>query len=214
MKIDNAPSQVVTNAKQAYAKQVPTEKKALEAPGIEKKNVFDTKQDAYIPSDKSLKKATYDKPVKKPDMETIAQAKEQSERVYGRMRDLVKQLLEEQTGKTKKTEKKENTVDTELSDILAAKTKQADAAASIAEGGEWSAENVSDKILEFAQKLAGDDKSKISELRDAIEKGFEAAKEAFGGELPEISKQTYKLVQEKLDKWEKGDSETPAAAAV
>ena len=73
---------------------------------------------------------------------------------------------------------------------------------SIDEGGELSIENVSDRMVNFAKAISGGDKSKISILRDAIEKGFKEAEEAFGGELPEISYKTLERTMEKLDAWE------------
>ena len=58
-------------------------------------------------------------------------------------------------------------------------------------------------MVNFAKAISGGDKSKISILRDAIEKGFKEAEEAFGGVLPEISHKTLERTMEKLDDWEK-----------
>ena len=72
----------------------------------------------------------------------------------------------------------------------------------IEDGGPLSPEAVSNRIVDFAKSISGGDKSKLALLRDAIEEGFEQAKEFMGGELPEISDTTYELIQEKLDAWE------------
>jgi hypothetical protein len=48
---------------------------------------------------------------------------------------------------------------------------------------------------------AGGDTEKFDQIKAAIEKGFEMAKETLGGTLPEISMDTYDAVMEKLDNW-------------
>ncbi|WGS65484.1 hypothetical protein [Marinitoga aeolica] len=73
--------------------------------------------------------------------------------------------------------------------------------------GKWSPEAVSDRILEFAKSISGNDKSKIELLRNAVKKGFEDVKGILGGKLPEVSEKTYDLVMKKFDKWEKGEDE-------
>lgn len=77
----------------------------------------------------------------------------------------------------------------------------AQAKADIAEDGYWGVNQTSDRMLDFAKALAGDDTSKIEDMRNAIKKGFDAAKKLWGGELPSISQQTYDATMEKLDKW-------------
>ncbi|NLM19311.1 MAG: hypothetical protein GX217_04720 [Clostridiaceae bacterium] len=78
------------------------------------------------------------------------------------------------------------------------------AAASIAEGGEYSVDAVASRILDMAKSLSGGDKSKISLLREAVIKGFEAAgMELNGGAgLPEICNQTYDEIMKRFDEWE------------
>ncbi len=76
------------------------------------------------------------------------------------------------------------------------------AAAAIGDGGEYSVDAVAGRIMDMAKALAGGDKSKISVLREAVEKGFEAAGADFGGELPEICGRTYDEVMKRFDDWE------------
>ena len=71
----------------------------------------------------------------------------------------------------------------------------------IGEGGELSAEKVSDRIVEFAKNISGGDKEKLEVLKGAIQKGFQEAAAVLGGELPDISQKTYQLIMEKLDTW-------------
>lgn len=76
------------------------------------------------------------------------------------------------------------------------------AAASIAPGGEYSVDAVATRIFDMAKSLSGGDSSKISLLRDAVKKGFEAAGAELGGKLPSISTETYNEVMKRFDDWE------------
>lgn len=78
------------------------------------------------------------------------------------------------------------------------------AAASIAEGGEYSVDAVATRIMDMAKALSGGDKSKIALLKDSVIKGFEAAGLEFNGGagLPEISTQTYDEIMKRFDEWE------------
>lgn len=76
---------------------------------------------------------------------------------------------------------------------------KAQAQADIAEDGYWGVEQTSDRIIDFATALTGGDPDKIEDMREAFKKGYEQAEETWGGELPEISKQTYEAVMKKFD---------------
>ena len=80
---------------------------------------------------------------------------------------------------------------------------QAAAQAAISEDGYFGVNKTSERTVDFAKPLSGGDKSKIETLRNAFKEGFESAKEAFGGELPEISQQTYDKVMQGFDDWAK-----------
>lgn len=82
---------------------------------------------------------------------------------------------------------------------------QAAAQEAISEDGYFGVNKTSERIIDFAKALSGGDKSKIETLRNAFKEGFESAKEAFGGELPEISQQTYDKVMQGFDDWAKED---------
>ncbi len=71
----------------------------------------------------------------------------------------------------------------------------------ISEGGYWSVENTSGRIIEMAKALTGGDPNKIEEMRSAFEKGFKQATKTWGKELPEISSKTYDSVMSKFDQW-------------
>lgn len=88
-------------------------------------------------------------------------------------------------------------------DLFVTPEQSADAAASIAEGGEYSVDAVATRIMDMAKALSGGDASKISKLREAVEKGFKAAGVELGGKLPDISQQTHTEVMKRFDEWEK-----------
>ncbi len=146
-------------------------------------------KDEFTPSVREKAVSTYSKL----DTEAIAKLRAESEKAYSALRQLVEQMLERQ-GMTFQSLKGGEYVEID-------EATQAEAAALIAEGGELSAEKVSDRIVDFAKALSGGDKKKIGMLRGAIEAGFKAASAAFGGQLPEISQRTYEMITQKLDAW-------------
>jgi hypothetical protein len=77
---------------------------------------------------------------------------------------------------------------------------KAQAQKDIADDGYWGVTQTSDRIVQFATSLAGDDTESLQKMRDAFLKGYEQAEKTWGGELPDISKKTYDAVLEKLDK--------------
>ncbi len=76
---------------------------------------------------------------------------------------------------------------------------KAQAQADIAEDGYWGVKQTSERILDFAKTLAGDDPEKLEKMRSAFERGYAQAEKTWGGELPEISKQTYEAVMKGFD---------------
>ena len=81
----------------------------------------------------------------------------------------------------------------------------------ISEDGYWGVKQTSDRILDFAKALSGNDSSKADLLLDAFKKGFKEATKTWGKDLPDISKQTYDAVVEKFDKWKNGEDTTADA---
>ena len=83
---------------------------------------------------------------------------------------------------------------------------RAEAQAAIGEGGYFSVEAVATRLLDFAVAISGGDPSRIDVLRNAVQAGFDAAAERWGGELPEISQQTHAAVMEGFDQWQAAGS--------
>ncbi|OGI07090.1 MAG: hypothetical protein A2Y40_02165 [Candidatus Margulisbacteria bacterium GWF2_35_9] len=65
----------------------------------------------------------------------------------------------------------------------------------------FSAENVSKRISDMAIAFSGGNIETLNEMKTAIDKGFKAVEDILGV-LPEISTNTYNLVQKKLNEYE------------
>jgi len=80
---------------------------------------------------------------------------------------------------------------------------KAAATQAVSEDGELGVKNTARRILDFARLGIGNDPSKIDTLRAAVQQGFDEAKQAFGGSLPDISQQTHDAIMATLDDWQK-----------
>ena len=89
---------------------------------------------------------------------------------------------------------------------------KAQAQADIADDGYWGVEQTSDRILDFAKALSGDDPDKADAMLEAFKKGFEQATKAWGDKLPDISQRTYDAVVEKFNKWKNGTEDASTEA--
>ncbi len=87
--------------------------------------------------------------------------------------------------------------------VLVDEATQLEAQANIADDGYWGVEQTANRILDFAKAVSGNDPSKIDMMIGAFKQGFEEAKKAFGGTLPDISQKTYDRVMEGFDAWRK-----------
>ena len=153
---------------------------------------FGTKQEAPV---------TYEKiKSKKLDATEIASLKAEAEAATENLRKLVEELILKQDKNYKKSTEDSSSED--LMTKLNITTEDVEAAKkAISEDGEFGVKAVSDRLVDFAKSISGGDKSKLSELISAIDEGFAAAKKALGGELPDISQQTYDETIRKLNDW-------------
>lgn len=128
----------------------------------------------------------------------VAQLKADAEARRNQLMDIVRQSLNGQANKA-------FTAETGLKSIFENLQVDADtiaqAKADIAEDGYWGVEQTSDRILEFAKALSGNDPSKANDMLEAFKKGYEKATKAWGDTLPDISQKTYDAVVEKFNKW-------------
>lgn len=75
------------------------------------------------------------------------------------------------------------------------------AAKEVADDGYWGVEQTSDRLLDFAKALAGNDPKNADSMLEAIKKGYEQATKSWGDELPELCKRTLDATVEKMNKW-------------
>ncbi len=135
----------------------------------------------------------------------VSQLKADQEKRQAQLTELVQNMISKQTnvfGEAndiwKFLAKGDFTVDAETK-----KKAQED----ISEDGYWGVKQTSDRIVEFATALAGDDSKALEKMKDAFIKGYKQAEKQWGGKLPDISRKTYDAVMEKFDKLLKPASE-------
>lgn len=101
--------------------------------------------------------------------------------------------------------------ETGAEEIDISQISQEEAQALVADDGYFGVDKTSERIVNFAIGLAGGDPSRLDAIKEGVDKGFNEALEAFGGQLPEISYQTYDAVMQKLDDWaQKSASDQPS----
>lgn len=88
-------------------------------------------------------------------------------------------------------------------DLYVSPEHSKEAAASVADGGEYSAKSVANRIFDMAKCFAGDNPEKIKQMRGAVEEGFKQAGIEFGREMPQITRDTYNEIMRRFDEWEK-----------
>lgn len=135
----------------------------------------------------------------------IAKLKADAEQRTAQLRSIVEQLM------TKQSTTAANADDMwkflAKGDFTVSADVKAQAQKDIAEDGYWGVEQTSDRILDFAKALAGNDPDKAEEMLEAFKEGYKQATKSWGDELPEISQKTYDAVLEKFEAW-KNESAT------
>lgn len=115
-------------------------------------------------------------------------------------KNMFEKLLNKQD-KVYKTATIENDESDEFFVVVDEETK-AQAIKDISEGGYYSETETAARIIDFAKTLAGGDINKLAILKEAVESGFDSAAKAWGGDMPEITKATYKLVMKGFEELE------------
>lgn len=135
----------------------------------------------------------------------IAKLKADAEERTAQLRSIVEQLISKQ-GNAIGTAANDDSIWKFLAkgDFTVSADVKAQAQADIAEDGYWGVEQTSDRILDFAKALSGNDPEKADLLLDAFKEGFKQATKSWGDKLPEISQKTYDAVVEKFEAWKKG----------
>ncbi len=167
---------------------------------IKKTTVDVTSTDAAV-----FSKSTEDKPAEKnnkfigkpADPETIERLKAEADQRFEQLRGIVEKLLLKQGG----TFDVSNGLASAYRSLQVDPETQAQAQADIAEDGYWGVEQTSDRILDFAKALAGNDPELAAGMLDAIKEGFKQAEEIWGEELPQLSKDTIDASIKKVEEW-------------
>lgn len=131
----------------------------------------------------------------------IAKLKADAEARTSQLRSIVEQLITKQGTAFGKATDDEMWKFLAKGEFTVSADVKAQAEADIAEDGYWGVEQTSDRILDFAKALAGNDPDKAEEMLEAFKEGYKQATKAWGDELPEISQKTYDAVLEKFDAW-------------
>ena len=71
----------------------------------------------------------------------------------------------------------------------------------VANNGHWTPDQTAERIISFSLTIFRNDPKKFNVIKEAIVEGFEAARESFGGELPETANETLSAVMERLGRW-------------
>ena len=174
----------------------------------EKKSESSAKTDTGVVYEKSSDQ-TSGTVTKKTDYALINKLKADAEERTSQLRSLVEKMMTKQGVAI-------GTADSLWSflakgDFTVDEATRAQAQADIADDGYWGVDQTSDRILDFAKALSGNDPEKADLLLDAFKKGFKEATKSWGQDLPDISQRTYDAVVEKFNKWKNGTEETEAA---
>ena len=174
----------------------------------EKKRESSTKTDTGVVYEKSSGQ-TSGTVTKKTDYALVNKLKADAEQRTSQLRSLVEKMMTKQGVAI-------GTADSMWSflakgNFTVDEATRAQAQADIADDGYWGVDQTSDRILDFAKALSGNDPEKADLLLDAFKKGFKEATKSWGQDLPDISQRTYDAVVEKFNKWKNGTDETEAA---
>ncbi|MCI9447948.1 MAG: hypothetical protein HFH36_11295 [Lachnospiraceae bacterium] len=141
----------------------------------------------------SSTKATYAKE------DVVARLKKDAEDRTSQLRSLVQQMMGNQGNRIGQADDMWRFL--AKGDFTVTPDVKAQAQKDIADDGYWGVNQTSDRIIEFAKALVGDDPEKAEQMRAAFEKGFKAATKSWGQKLPDISQRTYDAVMSKFDDW-------------
>lgn len=131
--------------------------------------------------------------------DVVARLKKDAEDRTSQLRSLVQQMMGNQGNRIGQADDMWRFL--AKGDFTVTPDVKAQAQKDIADDGYWGVNQTSDRIIEFAKALVGDDPEKAEQMRAAFEKGFKAATKSWGKELPSISQRTYDAVMSKFDDW-------------
>lgn len=175
-----------TSTQSSY--QTTAAKKTDSAPKAEEAKAVETTSAVYEKSDASAQKATYkiNKMSAEDRAALVQQLKQDEVNRRSQLTELVQKMFSKQAGVTKLSDlfSPENLKNVSAADIAQAKED-------VSEDGYWGVKQTSQRLFDFASALAGDDVDQMKKMQAALEKGYKMAEEAWGGKLPDISKETF-----------------------
>lgn len=141
----------------------------------------------------------YEKRTHQRDQVTINRLLQEAENNTNRLRDLVEKMLLKQGKALSNTTDiygylREGKLDVD-------EETRAQAARDIAEDGYWGVEQTAERLFSFAKALTGGDPAMADEMINAVKKGFKQAEKAWGGSLPQISRDTIDRTIGKMEEW-------------
>lgn len=210
MSVQSIYNNVATANVNTVSKAPETKKEETVAAPVENKTGFDETAVVY---EKSNATETV-KPNKNNGVDReaiIAQIKAENDARIAQMQELVRKMMQGQGNALAQTDDIWSFLAS--GDYTVTEAAKLQAQEDISENGYWGVEQTSERILDFAKALSGGDVSKADLLLDAFKKGYEEATGAWGKELPSISKDTYKAVEEKFAAW-KEEANKPATEEV
>ncbi|MCR5521981.1 MAG: hypothetical protein K6F44_08785 [Lachnospiraceae bacterium] len=146
------------------------------------------------------------------DPETVERLKAEADERFAQLRGIVEKLLLKQGG----TFDVSQGLASAYRSLEVDPETQAQAQADIAEDGYWGVEQTSNRILDFAKALAGNDPELAEGMLEAIKEGFKQAEKIWGEELPQLSKDTMDASIKKVEEWiaslKNPTEEAPAAS--
>lgn len=185
----------VTSVKLSYQSTMVTgQQKDEQSSGQATVKDFLPKQDSYVPSGNAPK-----------ELSKVDQMKAQLNSAQQKLFDTVNDLLKKQGMQVQLGQGFWRTI--AKGDFKVDAETKAAAIEAISEDGEWGVKKTSQRLVDFAKALTNSDPSKVTMMRDAFIKGYNAAAKAWGGALPDISKQTYDATMKLFDEWEKSGQE-------
>ncbi len=198
----------VTSASSAYettnADHIKSKDTTKKAAAASRQNIPSAVYEKTTEEGTDTQKATY-----KQDTATISRLKADAEKRTEQLRNLVEKMLLKQGQAFNESAMyrllREGKIEVDAETAAQAK-------ADISEDGYWGVNQTSDRLVSFAKALTGGDPDKIDEMMNAVKKGFEQAAKAWGGDLPDICKQTLDATLDKLEEWRKSVKGSDTAA--
>ena len=175
---------------------------AVSKNAVSKNAVSKSDKDTFVKSDKT------EVPIQTaPKRLTSAQLKELQEQQVQSFQKMLSGMLTNQADNANIAKNGMKAINADLfSRLTVTPEQQAAAQQAISENGEWGVNAVATRIVDMAVSLSGGDSSKISELREAVEKGFRQAGFQWGEKLPAITGETHKEITKRFDYWEENGS--------